>query len=68
MKLMTWSCISSGSFMDLIVAFTRSSCSSKWLLFLFIVAMRAAMLPKIKALTTAPVIMIKEEKIVCKLF
>lgn len=66
MNLTTCSCISSGSFIDLIVALTRSSYSSKWVDFLFIVAIRAAILPKINAETTAPVIMMIAAMIVYK--
>lgn len=50
----------SSSFMRRIVVFTRSSCSSNIVFFLFIVAMSAAMLPKMKAVTIAPVMMISE--------
>ena len=42
------------------VLLTRSNCSSKWVDFLFIVAIRAAMLPKMKADTIAPVMMMSE--------
>jgi hypothetical protein len=54
--------------MDLMVAFTKSSYSSRCVDFLFIVVIRAAILPKIKAETTAPVIMMSEPTIVSALF
>jgi hypothetical protein len=42
-----------------------SSCSSFWVDCLFIVAIRAAMLPNMKAETRAPVIIINELMKVC---
>lgn len=54
------SIIDSSSFILRIVVFTRSNYSSNIVFFLFMVAMRAAMLPKMKAVTIAPVMMMSE--------
>lgn len=58
MKVVTWSWSFSGSRIERMVAFTRSSYSSKEFDFLFIEAIRAAMFPKTKADAIAPMIII----------
>lgn len=57
----------SGSLIDFIIVVTRSIVSSNLFVFLFIVAIKAAMLPKIKAESKAPEIITAVANTVCTL-